>query len=84
MIFNEYYIKSSRNAVHSASGCSFMYDSILLREAFVGVQPYLCKFFCLLQKLCSLVWEHLVEGCETHLTFQEVLELAPVRLFAVE
>ena len=56
----------------------------LLSKSLVCFETYLSELFCLLEELLSAVWIHLVEGCETNLTLEEVLELAPVWLLAVE
>ena len=50
----------------------------------VSVEADLCEFLSLLEELGGSVWEELVEGCKSYLTLEEVLELGPVRLLAVE
>ena len=53
-------------------------------KTLVGVVPDLCVLLGLLEKLLSPFRIELCKGCEAYLTLEEVLELAPVRLLAVE
>ena len=56
-------------------------DSVLLPgEAGVGAIADFGEFLGQGQELLGLVGEQLVQGSETYLTFQEVLELGPVGL----
>ena len=53
-------------------------------KTLVSVKSDLREFLCLGQKFTCFGREHLVQGCESDFTLQEVLELAPVRFLAVE
>ena len=53
-------------------------------EFLVRLETDLSKFLCLLKKFICSLREEFVEGCETNLALQEVLELTPVWFLAVE
>ena len=53
-------------------------------KTLVSFVSYFCELFCLLEKFCCRIREELVKRCEANLTLEEVLELGPVWLLAVE
>ena len=57
---------------------------LLPGEAGVGAIADFGEFLGEGQEFLSLVGEQLVQGSETNLTLQEVLELGPVRLLGIE
>ena len=57
---------------------------LFVGETLVGVQADFGEFLGLVEEFLGALGEELEEGCETHLAFEEVLELGPVGFLAVE
>ena len=68
----------------SHSFFEYVSGTLLAGEAGVGAVTYFGEFLGEAQELLGSVREQLVKGCETNLSLEEVLELAPVRLLRIE
>lgn len=68
----------------SHSFFEYVSGTLLAGEAGVGAVTYFGELFGEAQEFLGSVREEFVEGGETNLTLEEVLELGPVRFLGVE
>lgn len=68
----------------SHSFFEYVSGTLLASEAGVGAVTYFSELFGEAQKFLGSVREEFVQGGETNLTLEEVLELGPVRFLGVE
>src|SRR5699024_934487 len=62
----------------------FFYAPVFSSHTFVATQTPLSVFFCGSKQLSSFSRILFCNRCETNFTFQEVLELTPIRFFGIQ